>query len=57
MILRTNSRITSLLCYLYPLLVAFEYHDAEHVKVTLDVDGCVALFTLLMLASAILLME
>lgn len=57
MILHTNSRITALLCYLYPLLVQFEYHDAEHVRVDIDVDGIVACFALLMLLIAAFHME
>lgn len=55
MILNTDSRITSLLCYLYPLLVQFEYHDAEHVRVQLDIDGMVACFAILCLVTTIFL--
>lgn len=51
MILPTNSRITSALCYLHPVLVELNYHDATHVMVTLDVDNALTALCLICLSA------
>lgn len=43
MILNTNSFLTTLLCYLHPLIVTFHYHDDQHVAVHIDVDNALGL--------------
>jgi len=35
-IVRTNSKLASLGCALYPYLAEVEYHDSEHVEVKFD---------------------
>lgn len=56
MILRTDSRTTSLLCHFHPLLVSFEYHDPKHVKLSVDIDNVLSLFCLLCGAALVVIL-
>lgn len=51
MILRTDSLITTLLCYLHPMLVSFNYHDTNHVRVDVDIDNALTALCLACLAA------
>jgi hypothetical protein len=55
MILRTNSRLLSLLCYCHPMLIDMDYHDDAHVKVTFDIDAMIGLVSIAVLFTFILI--